>query len=369
MADTEKSEVVSLKDLLLIIIEYVKEVKKHYLWLLLFGVLFGVLFCFKAFKTYTKYTAQLTYMMDDGQSAGIPGLDLIGSFIGGGKESDNSAKLIHLVKSRQILHSALFKKVLYGDKEEFLINHIISEYASNYNVENPGVLDLFFNRAVWIYSLEDSIEFRFTNSQVEEFSQKELQILNIIYTTLVSKNGAVTPNVRAYIEEDGSGILTLASVSESEGLSIIITNTVYDELSSYFVDKTIEKQQKTHEVISAKKDSIYELLLTKEQMLMSQKDRSRGLIGNTSQLPKLKLQREVLVLNTMYGEVVKQFEATDFTLRNKKPILQTIDSPLKPLSRKESKWYKGLFMGVFFGVFLMMTFVVLRKFWRTILSS
>ena len=62
-------------------------------------------------------------------------------------------------------------------------------------------------------------------------------------------------------------------------------------------------------------------------------------------------QRDKSVLTGIYGELLKNLEATKASLIQETPTVQIVDSPNFPLEKNETKWYMGLLMGSLFSFF------------------
>ena len=70
----------------------------------------------------------------------------------------------------------------------------------------------------------------------------------------------------------------------------------------------------------------------------------------------------------MYGEIIKNLEISDFTLRNKTPFVQPIDRPILPLDAEKTSLFKSMFIGGFLGLFLSILFITIRKILREVMS-
>ena len=73
------------------------------------------------------------------------------------------------------------------------------------------------------------------------------------------------------------------------------------------------------------------------------------------------MDRDVKMLQVVYGEAIKNLEMADFALKNKTPFIQAIDLPVAPLKKVKKSKLKGLLTGLSIGILLGSVFVVGRK--------
>ena len=84
---------------------------------------------------------------------------------------------------------------------------------------------------------------------------------------------------------------------------------------------------------------------------------------------ELRLQREITALTAMYGEVLKNVEVADFSLKNKMPFIQVIDTPILPITPTQISLLRKLLNGLIAGGAIGSLFVVSRYFIRNPISS
>ena len=166
-----------------------------------------------------------------------------------------------------------------------------------------------------------------------------------------------------------SGIMTLEVVSEYPDVTLAVLTIVYEQLSEFFINTTVEKQKKTYNIVSDKRDSVVAVLQQEEYRLANFKDRNRNLVTVKGYLEELRLERQVQILNVMYGEVIKQMEATDFALRNKTPVVQIIDEPRAPIFPTKASTVKGFILGCFIGGFLLSLWLIAKDYYHRIMTT
>lgn len=361
----------TLKDVILFVKSYLDDLLLRWKWILIAGIFLGILFAFVAYFQPKTYKEQLTFMMDETASKKgnmFESLALLGDLFGSGNSGDNLGKILQLFESKKIIHSTLFDTTTINGKTDFLANHFIKLYSIETLVKDYKYFNSIGFKIGWPQKLLKTSDFQFTHGNFEEFTPKENQFLRLIYEKV---NGnprvGISPALNSELNEK-TGIMTLSMVSEYEDLTLGVLNNIYKQLSYFFITKSVEKQKKTYDIMTFKRDSVLSELKTAEYRLADFKDSNRKLVTVKGYLNQLKLEREVTILNIMYGEVVKQLEITDFTLRNMTPVVQIIDLPRRPIVWSKPSWIKKLLTYGIIGAILACIFFVIRKFFRDVMA-
>ena len=346
---------ITLKELILKFQEYFGEVVRN--WKIVFLITIPVVayMFYKTYKTPITYPAALTFMINDdngGAMGGLGGLAQSFGFGGGGGEY-NLEKMLSLLKSRNIVQQALFEKVEYLGKEDYFANHIIDEYGYHKEWEESVMLN----------------NFKYSNNNLSGFDRKENDVLKQLYIKIVGKEN-IEGILKSKINED-TGILSMEINSTNEIISIEFVKVLFEKLEKFYVDKTIEKQQKTFVIMSQKVDSIRQTLNSEQYRLLKFMDRNKNLSLRQYKAEELVLQREIQALGMAYGEALKNQEMADFTLRSKTPFVQIIDSPIAPILPSKSilSYIKNILLGSFLGTFLSIIFILGRTIFKDIMSE
>lgn len=369
MQDNSQEDYISLKDIFLKIGEYLAYVKKKAIWIILVGAIFGFLMGFKNKFSSVMYTENLTFMMDETKSdSEIPGLDVLGSLFGGQGKQNNLGKILQLFESRRIIHNTLFDTVIINDKNDFIANHYLELYTVPSLVKSYKFLKLFSYKESWPKQLLDNPDFRFDNSDVDNFTPLENLYLRLIYEHISGNSEVGIPAQLNSKLDDETGIMSLKMRSKYEEITLCILNNIYTQLSSFFIEKTVEKETKTYNIMKNKRDSVYTALTSAEYALADFKDRNRKLVTVKGYLKQIQLEREASILGGMYSGVVRQMDATEFALKNKTPVVQVIDFPRRPVNGKKASVKKGIVFGGLIGVVLTIFFFIMRKLFQDIME-
>lgn len=336
--------------------DYAGEVLRYWFVPAFFSVLLGAYFLYQYFQHAPEYPANITFMVDEDEgnsSAGLTGM--LSQFGLGGVRPVryNLDKILELSRSRRVVQKSLFTKTVLDGKDDFIINHIIRIYELA-PVGEPYV--------------KETEQFFFTHDSIPIFNAAENAALARIYGFVVGspdnpKEALVTADY-----SDDTNIMTLTSSTINEELSIVLATNLFESLSSYYVNKSIEKSLKTYKIVSHKRDSILGELRAAEYQLAQFKDTHRGMLMRVDQLTELRLQREVTALSAMYAETLKNTEVADFSLKNKTPFVQVIDYPASPIQPTTVSLLRKLGIGLIIGGFIGCALIIGRRLYREIMN-
>lgn len=345
---------ITLKEVILKVQEYFWEVVRNWKFVVIITIFLMSLLLYQAISTPTVYPGELTFMINEDDGGGLGGMSAIlgqFGFGGGGRGKNNLDKILELAKSRNLIHKTIFEKVTIEKKYDYMANHIIRLYD-------------FHDK--WRDDTTGLVNFYFSNDSIIGFDRTALTALKGVYLKVIGNENVDGILKTGYSES--TAIMYIKAVTVSEELSIELCNFLYNHLSDFYVNKTIEKQKQTFDVMFEKVDSIRGMMAEKEFALAKFLDSNRGLLNNQDRLRELRLKRDVQVLNEAYGTSLKNFEIADFTLKNKTPFIQIVDQPFAPLSTVRVSKIRNLLFGGFIGVFIGTLLIIIRKIYITALE-
>lgn len=347
----------TLKELILNVVEFVKEIFRRWWMVPLCCLLVGYFLSKDYFNHIPQYSSRLTFMLDEDAGSGGGGLggglnDLLGGL--GGNNSNGLLKIVELFNSRTVIDNAILKTVTINGKQDIIANHFLDEFPGKDLVRD-------FNGNLLV-NFKDIDNFRFVGQEIDSLNQEERIMLKVLYYTTIGHKDIkeVAPIIRSDLNED-TGIMTLTTMTTSEDLTLAIGDAVYEKLSSFFIDKAVEKQKKLYDIINFKKDSVGTALRLAEFKLADYENKNRNMTNYKGFLEKMKLQREKSILTVMYSSIVKNMESADFALRSKTPYVQVIDRPFRPLSPSRVSFGFMVIKSVFIGTLLAIILIVFRK--------
>ncbi len=345
---------ITLKELILSVVDYTKEIFRRWWVIPICCLITGYYFSRDYVNHVPKYSAKLTFMLDEDASGGgnLGGLnDLLGGI--GGSQSSGLFKIAELFKSRIVIDNAILETAVVNDKTALIANHFLDAYPGKDLVRD-------FNGNLLV-NFKDIDNFRFVNAEQDSLTQEERIMLKVIYYTIVGHRDIGRPQVLSTSLNEDSGIMTMVTATEDEDLTLSIGDAIYKNLSAFFINKAVEKQQKLFDIIQFKKDSVGTALRLAEYKLADFEDKNRKMATYKGFLEKMKLQREKTILSVMYSSIVKNMENADFALRSKTPYVQVIDRPFRPLSPSRVSFGMTVIKSVFVGTILAILLIVVRK--------
>ena len=307
------------------------------------AALIGGAFFWNAYTRPITYTAPLTFMLNDEDKSSIGAGAILGSLGLGGAtdQGGNAPKLLELGKSRKVLGKVLFDSALVDGKRQVIADHLIEVYDYHSEWEDSEALRGYL----------------FKGERPKEDDRIGNRVLKSLHNRLVNpENGLMSITV-----DELSGIFTIRVSTLSEDLSLVIAEGVYHKLSDYFITSSIADKEQTLIRLNQRADSVSTALRTAEASLARFQDRSALVPLRQSSIQGQQLNREVLILSAMYGEIVKNRETAAFLLDNEKPAFNLVDGPLAPLRPVKESTFKAILIGGLLGVFLIGVVQFFRK--------
>jgi hypothetical protein len=348
---------ITLKELLVKVRAYWDEIRRNWLTVVLICTPFLGWQIYLYYKTPFTYPAKLTFMVNEDQ--GLSSLSaisgLLGSFGLGGANENNLDRILALSRSNRIIREAILTKVNINNSEDYLGNHFIRIQRLNEEKwKRPPKPP-----EIWLEG------FLFTQADFKNFNEKEKYATKKLIDFIIGAEG-IKPVFNASLEKK-TGIMTLEANCRSEGLTISLLNTIFNNLSRFYVEKSVEKNQITFNIVKNKADSVLSIMNKTEQREAQFEDKSRGLFLSESQLPSQRLRRDKQTQLLAYAETLKNLELADFALKSNTPYIQVIDTPYTPLKVKKHKLIYVIIIGFGLGVFSGFLYVGMRKFIYTLL--
>jgi len=133
---------------------------------------------------------------------------LIGQIGLGSIDNVDFDRIVEFMETRQIIGTAMFKKVKINGVEDYFANHYLRELKLYENWEEKEAVKF--------------IDFWFTRSDIENFTVIENIVLNVIWHQV--KNRHLKTEIR------GSGIIEMKMTSHSQPFSIEFSKTLFTEL-------------------------------------------------------------------------------------------------------------------------------------------
>lgn len=349
---SEHTDEISLKELILKVKEYIGAIWNSWLLIGIMSLFTTAFFLYQHYTFVPKYKAELRFVVE-GQSGVSGGLgSLLGSFgiKKGGKV--NPYKILEVGKSQRLLKTVLSAN---ADDEETIGNKLLKAYdlVEIWKEQDPQFEGFHF----------DSNSFSDEASILDRTAMKKIGIM--FWGTEDNRKDAA---VRFELDED-TGIYAISAVFENERLSQRVSEEFYSGIKEFFEDQIFLNQKQSADILAAKADSLKVERDQKLYEIAQFEETNRSLISKTAMVRRNVLSQEVTALNLAYAEVLKTYQLTDVNLKDIQPLFMTIDTPTLPLMITRSSLLMSLLKGLTLGGFLGVLFVILRKIYADALTS
>lgn len=350
--DSAQDDELSLREVLLRARAYAAELWRCRLLVALIALPVVTYFAYTAFSKKATYDARLTFMLNE-EKGGAGIASILGQFGGLFGSGDYQLdKILELARSRRIVTSALFEKAEIGGTTDYFANHFIRVQGLHDKWRKDSTLNGFL----------------FTRGNPVEFSRRENKAMMALYGLLIGSEKGMTPLYSASLNED-SGIMALALSTRDESLSIELLSVLYEKLSTFYIEKSIQREQQTYDILAAKRDSIARALNRNDYATARFDDQHNALLMQTPKVPGKQYQRNTQLLQLMYGEAIKNTELADFALKSNMPFLTVIDVPVSPIRPTPPGRMRALALGIVLGGLAGAAFVIGRKIVREALAT
>jgi hypothetical protein len=341
------NEEISLKEMVMAVINWVRYFRENWKLILVLGILGSVIGFAIAYFDKPIYTAELTLALEEksggaGNYAGIAsqfGID-IGGKDGGVFSGENN---LELLKSRYIIETSLLTPVIINGKRDLLVNRYIefNEYKKKWK-NKPGLEDIFF--------LE--------NEPRKQYSIIKDSVLFILYKR-IKKDQLIISKLNQKLS-----IISVVVKSQDELFAKLFAEVIVQTASNFYIETKTKKSRSNLNILEARIDSVKHELDKGIYGVAVSKDRNLNTIRAEAGIQSAKKQLNVQVLTAMYAELTKNIEIAKYTLMREEPLIQIIDTPILPLEKAKMSKLIYLIIGGFVGglsSLLYLTFVRIKK--------
>jgi hypothetical protein len=350
----QEEELISLKDVILKIQEYIRYLFRRSIPILIFAGIVAGFMVFNAIKQPGEFEASRKFFVEGkGTKGGLGGLGgLLGS-IGVSQGKSNPFQLLEVANSKIVVSEILLTKI--GDDQDYLGNKIIEAYNLNeiWNEKNEDG--------------EDIVDYRFSHDSIASFTRKETITLKRLMVKMISSDNE--PALREVGLEEDKGYYFINAKTVSHEISLAIEELTYEKVRIYFEEKTMRSYIDNRDILKEKSDSIQTVLKAKLYELARFEDRNRNSISAESKVRERLLETEISLNASAAVELAKNYELADYTLRSQRPIFMLIDRSMPPLSYIRTMWWVVLIRGFILGSLLGVGFFIVRKVYTDIMND
>ncbi|MCB0396213.1 MAG: hypothetical protein KDD36_06150 [Flavobacteriales bacterium] len=353
---TDKSDDVTLRNLLTKCIDFTAEIRRRWLTLSVITIVCILLGLAMSILKKPTYEAKLSFVVEEAQSGGMLAKysSLMSQFgfnmAMGGEVTLSEDNLMELLKSRVIVKQALMQPIHPGDSVLSLADDFIrikgwKEKWKGKSNADPGLQELQFppmKTGAGLSRLQDSIM-----TQIHETLASDL--LTIQKAT------------------SQSNIIEIYCRIEDPVFPKRICEEIISSISDFYTNNKTQKARETLRYVKYRSDSVERALASAELQLAKWEDSNRLVQKAEGFLKEVELRREVSILNIMYAEIIKNLEMSKMVLLDQTPVIQTIDVPVLPLEKKEWSSLVAMIVGMILGLMIGGSYIIIRKIVRDVL--
>lgn len=348
-----KEDEISLKDLIIKTRNWIAYLLGKWKIIVPVGLLGGALGFTYAYFQEPNYQAELTFVLEDSKSnplgayAGIAsqfGIDLGAGSSSGVFTGDN---IIEFLKSRLMIEKTLLSPVTINGKEQSIAElYITSEKLRKAYNQKPALKDIQFP----------------VQADRKKFSLLQDSILSDLHKRILKKNLSVArPDKKL-------SFISVKCLSPSDVFSKVFTERLVVEATDFYIETKTKRSKKNVDKLQAKADSIETLLNQKTYSAAYAQDLNQNPVKRVATVGLEMANRDKMVLQTMYGEVVKNLELSKMTMAQETPLIQIVDTPSLPLEKKKFGKLKGLIIGGFLAGFLILIWLIVKRIYRDVMK-
>ena len=312
--------------------------------LIVLGGLLGLVYYF---ITSPKYQATATFIVEEKSSnsglagmAGQLGFD-ISSLTGGNAGLFDGDNILEIIKSRNIIESVLLSKVDAAD-----------------SVNNKTLADLYYETSGLKNKLEgknnelSSLNF----SNIKNGATHTITQDSVLYMMIEKIN---KENLNVQRTNKKGSIISINTVSSSPQFSKLFSERLLNETSEMYIKIKVGNLSSNITRLQNKADSLQALLNRTSYQSAALNTFDANEAYKSSSVPEEMSQRDKLVLNTLYAEVVKNVEILRISLINQKPIIQILDLPKFPLVNQQKFFLFIELLGLLAGLVIGLLYLLL----------
>lgn len=329
---------VALSDVIQSINQFFKFLQSKFKFLALLMLLGGIVGTVYHLIASPKYHATATFIVEEKSSgaglagmAGQLGFD-ISSLTGGNAGLFEGDNILEIIKSRNIIESVLLSKISLNDSLQ-------SKTLADLYYEASGLKNKFLGKN------ENLSNLNFSNITSEHSILQD----SVLYI-MIEKINKENLNVQR-INKKGS-IISINTVSSSPPFSKLFSERLLNETSEMYIKIKVGNLTSNINRLQNKADSLQGLLNRTSYQSAALKTFDANEAYKSSSVPEEMSQRDKLVLNTLYAEVVKNVEVLRISLINQKPIIQILDLPKFPLVNQQKSFLVIELIGLLAGLII-----------------
>lgn len=321
-------------------------VKRHFLrgvFIVVMGALLGMVY---AWVEKPAYEGKVSFILDEksgGMAGGLAGLASQFGFdvgaLGGGSGMLAGDNILDILTSQSIVQTVLLSKT-----------------DSAAGTSSPTLADRYLSfsglQKKWRNKDEALANVSFASLQPgTAHSLVQDSVLYVLYERLIKKH--ITAE---RLNKKGS-IITVTTKSIDPVFSKLFAERLVDETRKLYINVKTGVAAANMVRLENRADSLQRIINTKSYQSASLQILDANTAYKTEAVPAEVSQRERMVAYTIYGEVMKNLEASRMTIANQTPVMQVLDVSKYPLIDSRKPLWMWMLFGLLGGIFVCMGLV------------
>ncbi|MDR2286146.1 MAG: hypothetical protein LBE04_01530 [Prevotellaceae bacterium] len=340
---------ISLKDLILKIIEIWKYLLSKWVVIVIVGLLSASLgLVYSIFKT-PEYEAKLSFSVIEKGSSGSGLSALAGQFgfnVGNSSEGVFSGNnMIELLRSRNLIERTLLSEVDVNKKRCRLIDY--------YRELNPPDKD---------DEISGTISFPLGLDRTN-FSRKQDSLLYVLEQEITVDKLSIDKRKKDV------DIINITFLNKDELFAKLFTEMLIGIVSEFYIQTKTKNTKINLSMMEARADTVRREY---EKALIDQAKYSDENMSPSRQIVRVeqqKIQTTIQLTGSTYAELTKNIEILKLDLAQQTPLVQVIDTPIMPLEKQRLGKIKGIILGGFLGGFLTVAWLLFVYFYKLIMFT
>ena len=295
----------------------------------------------------TRYTAEITFIVEDNKNMGGGILSALGgqlgfdisSLSGGGNGLLSGDNVLELLKSKSMMAECL--KTPYGNDTSITL---ADRYAEVYKL-----------RKQWAKSKEVGKEIFF--GKADQNSRLQDSLLKVIVKQIEEKQ------ISIYKPDKKLGFFRVTVSTKDELMSKLIAERIIKIATDFYIDARTGRLKKNIDRLQGRTDSL-EAVLNKRTYSATAENRLM-LNANPAFIDQPVTreisEREKIMMGTIYAELMNNLEISKTALIQETPAVQIVDHASLPLENDRKKWYIHLIWGLLAGFTFMLLGILLKS--------
>lgn len=140
-------------------------------------------------------------------------------------------------------------------------------------------------------------------------------------------------------------------------------------VSEFYIETKTKRLKQNVDILQNRADSLSAIITSSTFSIASLTDQNLNPAKAMVNAGKARKQIDLQVSGAVYGEILKNLELAKVTLQKETPLVQVVDSPVYPLQKQKLGKLKGLVIGGSLAGFLIVAFLLGRRFYHLMMNE